>query len=1051
MKLPQKQFAFLSKKIKSFPQKTSDVFFFLKKQFFFDDPPAENNPTPWHLVLGPSQSGKTTLLSQADLNFIVSDDLTHPPTKETFSSISHKWWRASRGLFLDIPGHFLNDVADKRSAWADLLTLIKKQSRQQAITGVLFVINIYELAKGGLHPEALENFQKKLTAIHQKTHQNFPIYLVLTQCDRITGFNEFFSDLGPGERQQYWGLSLQEESHKTTLDRFNQAFDQLLRRLNQRLIWRLHHERNVDTKFLIRDFPAQLENLKSAIAPLVALLSDQAPALQACPLAGVYFCSGAQKGEQIDNLVKALAPTRTFENKSLLPTTAVSRAYFIQHLFDDIVLNPMPYHTTQTTTKTLPIGYFLTFIPPILASIFWIQNYQKQQAQLNLATQAYNHYQTVLKKEVLGPKQLLVTLNELQSALPYLEQFDPSLSMRSKVSLKESWEKTTYAAYQEVLITRLLPQVASILEQHLLSLTKAHPDQAYTLLKDYLMLTSPEHLDIRYLQQSLLEQHQTLFGLDHDEAEKYLAHLAQALTQTPHSVVIENTLAIQHARQLLDGTPYPLLAYALIKTPFTAQTLSFFDQKNTIDAFRFSEPKFSFSTLYTADKFFDIYNQLIPATSQAVSTGNWVLGKKTQAALSTEEITELTQDVREFYLSDYVDNWRKLLGAIELKGFANFTQSAQLLEALSGDNSALETLFQALLANTSISALSKKISDPVASKSFLASLSKEGFEPFNQIALNKHLLHTTSVILGQLYSDIHHINIEQNTQQAALKIAQGYMQNPENNPIALLLQASTAYPEPVKNWLESIAYGNWKLLLDASSQEINREWKAVLVPQYHRTLAQRYPLTRNTPNEAKVEDFKQFFSPQGQLANFFNNYLKPFIDTDKPRWKLLKIAGLSVALSDNAIEQFERASIISRMFFTEGTDQINIRFFLEPVAIMSNLKNITLRYNGKEIVDYPQQIKVSAWYWPSENTDSEVSVEFVNNEGPSALLSKKGEWAWFRLFDQSHLQPTQNPKRFELTFDLNGNAAKYALITSNAINPFIPDVIEQFHFPETLQ
>ena len=329
MKLPQKQFAFLSKKIKSLPQKTSDVFFFLKKQFLFNDQPAEGNNTPWHLVLGPSQSGKTTLLSQADLSFIVSDDLTQPPTKDTFSSISHKWWLSSRGLFLDVPGHFLNDVADKRSAWADLLVLIKKQSRQQAITGVLFVINIYELAKGSLHQETLENFQKKLIEIHHKTHQAFPVYLVLTQCDRITGFNEFFSDLGPSERQQYWGLSLQEESHKTTLDRFNQTFDQLLRRLNQRLIWRLHHERNIDTKFLVRDFPAQLENLKSAIAHLVYHFSDQAPALQACPLTGIYFCSGAQKGEQIDNLVKALAPTRTFENKSLLPTTALSPAYFI--------------------------------------------------------------------------------------------------------------------------------------------------------------------------------------------------------------------------------------------------------------------------------------------------------------------------------------------------------------------------------------------------------------------------------------------------------------------------------------------------------------------------------------------------------------------------------------------------------------------------------------------------------------------------------------------------------------------------------------------------
>lgn len=1001
---------------------------------------------PWFLTLGPTQSGKTTLLSQSELQLV-------SPTQhstDTFASTNCQWWISEHSAFLDIPGHFLHiDSENKSPAWISLLNLIKKRCRQSPLKGILLVINIYDVIKETID---LPTLKTQLSSLFQKIKTTPPLYLVFTQCDRIAGFNEFFSDLGPRERNNYWGFSLQsEQSHSSLVDTFNQEYTQFIKRLNQRVIWRLHHEHNNEAKFFIKDFPLQLENLKTAFEKIVTHLTEHTP------ITGLYFCSGTQKGDQLDTLIKTSHLARTFEHKALLPSTQVLRPYFVHELLNEIILQDEPViQTKHVKTKTLPTGYFLLLAPPVLACLFWAQNHQLQKNQFNLATHTYQDFQAIIKNETLSPSQLLLALDKLKNSLTYLDRFQPSWLMSQNQHLKHHWQQTLQAAYSTTLQSRLLPQLVEQLEQKLLASTKTQPEQTYSLLKTYLMLFEPAHTDINHLKQALSQQN-ILSTLSLQEKEDYALFLAEAI-QSPHPGLSINQNLVHRARQSLDDMPYPLLAYALVKNTLPTQPLPLLSEKNFIQAFHFSDSKYesqkqTLSLLYTADYFSEIYNTLIPTVSQDVSKGNWILGKKDQGTLSKEEMHELIQDVNDFYLSDYVNTWKKFIDTIQLNGFSNFNESQRLLSALCGPPSALEELLQTIANNTSLSVLIKKMNDPHNNRNFTELLAKENIETLNQAALNTTLTHTTLVALNNLQHDIQYISTQTKQNEAALKIAQQYIQNPQTNPITQLLQLSGSYPAPIKGWLETIAYGNWKLLLTASYAEISQTWQHTVSLYYKNNLNQRYPLSKQTPFDAKTEDFKQFFSPQGLLASFFNHYLKPFVDTDKPRWKILKLAGLGLPISDAALEQLERASIISRMYFPQANDQMTLNFQLEPLALMPSLKYVAIRDNsGKEIVDAPtQENKPSTWSWPSDNKGGEISIELVSNEGQNpALLSQKGEWAWFRLFDRAHLQQTNDPKRFELIFDANGNAAKYALVASTAINPFIPGIIEQFKCPDEL-
>src|SRR3990167_10035605 len=125
------------------------------------------NPLPWYLVLGPSQSGKTTLLAQSELTFSATDQFVQRVTDDTFSSTNCNWWFNEQGVFLDVPGHFVSTQAHQATAtWTRLLKLIKRQSQYYPLKGILFVISAYDLAAGKVAFDEIDNIQKKLLSLH---------------------------------------------------------------------------------------------------------------------------------------------------------------------------------------------------------------------------------------------------------------------------------------------------------------------------------------------------------------------------------------------------------------------------------------------------------------------------------------------------------------------------------------------------------------------------------------------------------------------------------------------------------------------------------------------------------------------------------------------------------------------------------------------------------------------------------------------------------------------------------------------------------------------
>ena len=118
----------------------------------------------------------------------------------------------------------------------------------------------------------------------------FPVYVLITKADLLAGFTETFADLGETDREQVWGWTspLQPDRRPAvTKDAIGPAFDQLIDRVNQRILDRVHGERDLGRRGAIFSFPSQGGDARAPLADFLGKIFyesgyEAAPLCAAC-------------------------------------------------------------------------------------------------------------------------------------------------------------------------------------------------------------------------------------------------------------------------------------------------------------------------------------------------------------------------------------------------------------------------------------------------------------------------------------------------------------------------------------------------------------------------------------------------------------------------------------------------------------------------------------------------------------------------------------------------------------------------------------------------
>lgn len=271
---------------------------------------------PWYIFVGEPGSGKTEAIRRAG---IPSPSGLNDPLQGVGGTINMNWWFNNHAVLIDTAGKmmFKSAAPGKTTEWKRFLEWLRKARKKRPITGMFLVIPADTLITDS--PEQIEakagTIAERFDGVQRALGIRFPVYVLVTKCDKIPGFRDFFADLsGPGIQEQLVGWSNPE------LERFEpQAVVKHLQSVQKRMLARRRMllldpvrtddpaGRRLDQVDSLYEFPEALMRLSPRLTRYLETIFTQG-AWSALPLflRGIYFTSSRQEGEECDKAIADL-------------------------------------------------------------------------------------------------------------------------------------------------------------------------------------------------------------------------------------------------------------------------------------------------------------------------------------------------------------------------------------------------------------------------------------------------------------------------------------------------------------------------------------------------------------------------------------------------------------------------------------------------------------------------------------------------------------------------------------------------------------------------
>lgn len=1050
---------------------------------------------PWYIIVGPPGSGKTTALVNSGLEFPLADQFGKGAVQGVGGTRNCDWWFTNEAVLIDTAGRYTTQDSHKAvdsTAWEGFLTLLKRNRRRRPVNGVIVAISLQDLLlqtdeERSLHAKTIRS---RLDELMDKLEIRFPVYLLFTKSDLVHGFSEFFEDLGKEEREQVWGISLPNAPKPTQSPDFahlNNELKKLSQRLNERVIWRMHQERDPQRCAAIEGFPLQMENLFQIAESFINRTFAQNRFQFQPYLRGVYFSSGTQDGTPIDRLMTSVSANFGFAREVAAPNSGRGKSYFISRLFREVIFpeselvgTNRKYERIIRVTQTA--AYIAAAAITLSVVLLWSGSVTRNNlymADVKDEIKTFKESAKQLSPNSVDANSILPPLNSLYSASSvYDKQAHPWLN--SMGLYDDRVDQEANALYDQKLQTLFLPYLLRTMER---VIQQGDPEgDLYSSFRLYMMFKVMNKMDKSLVKEWFTRHWDRQYAQDKEKVAQLNQHLNALFAQNFPPSELNASLVAQTRAQLL-RVPVAQRIYSRIKAdPQYSQKVDVLNwygepvrNNYNLDVNRSA---FTIPALFTIQGYKNL--DLSPSSPlfSDVADEQWVLadeGSDSQILLD-RDVDSISAKVKEFYLADYINTWSNIHSALVVNNFSNIQELNRALSAFVDPvyspilsildtakthtqltptvlDTAAEKVQGGGVVDKSLDYLAARVEGTAVDKRFedihkLVQQSSRGPAPISSVLQQ----------IETLRAFVQEIALAPDTEQSSFEIAKARYQSNAGNPVSALRAYAKTTPEPLQRWLTSLADESWKIISQSAHGYVAKEWRARVYQPYSRALAGRYPLNPNSSDELALLDFSSFFKPQGTLDQFAKEFVDPFIEK-RGAWASRSVDGYSLGFPSSALAQLQRASSIRDVFFRQNPETPSISLELRPYYMNKEDALFTLDM-GDQRLTYNHGPKFwKSVTWSGDNDSRRLRIIFEDLKGGQYDRSFTGPWAWFRLMDAAYIQSTPQSNVYLITFmhdtarATDEQSARKIVFEGRATsinNPFKNELLKAFRCPESI-
>lgn len=641
-----------------------------------------------------------------------------------------------------------------RAEWLGFLGLLRRLRPRAPVNGALLCVDLMSLATADEQTRIAEAaaLRARLAELRRELGIRFPVYVLVTKMDRLTGFSDYFGALSSEGRAQTWGFTLpylKETVAKEGLRAHcHDELCQLAGRLAEAVDTRLQDEYDSRKR---RRLLALSEEFSALIAPLVDLvdrvfLDSRYDNTQLCTtLRGVYFTSAQQRDSKVaadrHTAVQRLGATQR-NPAGANEQHEANQSFFLHDVLTRVVL---PESHLVTPNLRWEYRYRLLHLIGHTLALFlfgWLAiglraSFGHNSAYLNAVDLKMQSLSAGVAQIEKQPRLQAVpdTLAEAHSlpAFANLDLADAGSTWRYGLYTPPDIVTESRHTYDALTDKLLLPHIVHRMEDVISRAIKNKDAKtAYDALRAYLMLYDKAKFNAEYVKGWVLED-----WANNDSAAAFggrasmIEHVQQLFSgkRIVQSPLIRNDALIQQARAFLDGSNATDRIYERAKAAMAKDAPDEFTllravgpQAGTVFT-RASDAPLSRGVpgLFTFEGYRALFDKRVPEFVQAARNDDaWVMGRSYLTSVSdsaqkkTAEIVTradrsddaLTDAVRREYLSEYARQWDAFLGDIRTVKGTSLAFNLQVLRSFAAPDSPLARLARAVVHETTLTQMS---------------------------------------------------------------------------------------------------------------------------------------------------------------------------------------------------------------------------------------------------------------------------------------------------------------------------------------------------------
>ena len=667
---------------------------------------------PWYVIIGPPGAGKTTALANSGIEFPLAGGT------EGFGGTRYcDWWFAEDAIMIDTAGRYTtqdsNAEADEAS-WTSFLELLKKGRPKQPINGVILAFSVEDMMTAGDAQIAAhaDTVRKRLAEIHETLKIDFPVYVLFTKADLISGFREYFSSFSLNRRNSVWGVTFQTKDRKAlTHEGVPAEFDKLVSRLSDEVIDRLSEEPDSEARIAIFGLPGQMASLRDGVSDFLRRVFEPTRYKTNAILRGFYFTSGTQEGTPIDQILGAMS--RVGEQSIEFQPSFMSgqgKSYFLHDLLKRVIFAERDWvsHDKKAVRRSMVwrsiaasiIGLVTVGLLGAFGYSYWQNASLIKTADAEAARYARAAV-TEIKRDYIDDPELRPILPHLETLrmMPagYGDSEDTTLWEGFGLGQRDRLQNAATDSYSDALERMLRPRLILALEREMPQIIRSgETTDIYRALKVYMLLGGQgEQTDDEAVKSWFAESWRQEFtgrsGIDtRDQLARHLDAMLQ-LDDSRELLVDIDTATIKAARDAIVQLPLVDQAYALIMdrtdtaglpdwslTERTGGNASLvFSTRDGADMSELRVP-----AVFTYEGFWSYFYPQLEVVADRLRDDQWVLGDSARLVEFDAQLDRLDRVLMERYRRDFKAAWDGVFNNLSLNSMVSDKPQYNVLGAV---------------------------------------------------------------------------------------------------------------------------------------------------------------------------------------------------------------------------------------------------------------------------------------------------------------------------------------------------------------------------------